>query len=68
MTKNLVSSPILAYLALMWSPKTFVCGFYLFYNPGKNIWQKVKKSSKIKQDFKNLLPNFAFCLRAIAKV
>ena len=37
------------------------------YNPGQNIWHKVKKSSKIGQDFKNLLSNFA-CLTAIVKV
>ena len=34
----------------------FVCSD----NPGQNIWHKVKKSSKIGQDFKNLLSNFAF--------
>ena len=28
-------------------------------NPGQNIWHKVKKSSKIEQDFKDLLSNFA---------
>ena len=33
----------------------FVC----LDNPGQNIWQKLKKSSKIGQDFKNLLSNFA---------
>ena len=33
----------------------FVCSD----NPGQNIWHKVKKSSKIEQDFKNLLSNFA---------
>ena len=37
------------------------------YNPGQNMWQKVKKASKIGQDFKNLF-NFACFLRAIAKV
>ena len=37
-------------------------------NPRQNIWQKVKKSSKIGQDFKNLLPNFECFLRDIAKV
>ena len=37
-------------------------------NPGQNIWQKLKKSSKIGQDFENLLCNFACFLRAIAKV
>ena len=38
------------------------------YNPGQNIWYKVKKSSKIGQDFKNLLFNFACFLTAIVKV
>ena len=42
----------------------FVCSD----NPGQNICQKVKKSSKIGQDFKNLISNFACFLRAIAKV
>ena len=31
----------------------------VIYNPGQNIWHKLKKSSKIGQDFKNLLSNFA---------
>ena len=30
------------------------------YNPGQNIWHKVKKASKIGQNFKNLLSNFTF--------
>ena len=38
------------------------------YNPGQNILRKVKKSSKIGQDFKNLLSKFACFLTAIAKV
>ena len=38
------------------------------YNPGKNIWHKVKKSSKIGQDFKSLSQNFACFLTAIVKV
>ena len=42
----------------------FVCSD----NPGQNIWHKVKKSSKIGQDFKNLLSNFACFLTAIVKV
>ena len=37
-------------------------------NPGQNIWQKLKKFSKIGQDFKNLISNFGCNLRAIAKV
>ena len=37
-------------------------------NAGQNIWHKVKKSSKIGQDFKNLLSNFACFLTAIVKV
>ena len=41
---------------------------FKFYSPGQNIWYKVKKSSKIGQDFKNLLPNFACFLTAIVKV
>ena len=40
----------------------------IFYNPGRNIWRKVKKSSKLGQDFKNLLSNFACFLTAIVKV
>ena len=38
------------------------------YNPGHNISHKVKKSSKIQQDFKNLLSNFTYFLTAIVKV
>ena len=38
------------------------------YNPGQNIWHKVKKSIKIGQDFKNLLSKFAYFLTAIVKV
>ena len=30
------------------------------FNPGQNIWHKVNISSRIEQDFKNLLPNFVF--------
>ena len=26
-----------------------------FYNPSQNIWQKLKKYSKIGQDFKNVI-------------
>ena len=37
-------------------------------NPGQNIWNKVKKFSKIGQDFKNLLSNFACFLTVIVKV
>ena len=46
------------------------CDYKFVYsdNPGQNIWHKVKKSSKIEQDFKNLLSNFAWFLTAIAKV
>ena len=44
--------------------QTFVCSD----NPGQNSWHKVKKSSKIGQDFKNLLSNFACFLTAIVKV
>ena len=39
-----------------------------FCNPGQNIWCKVEKSSKVGQDFKSLLSNFACFLTAIVKV
>ena len=42
--------------------------FFKIYNPAQNMWHKVKKSSKIGQDFKNLLLNFACFLTAIVKV
>ena len=29
-----------------------------FYNPGKNIWKKIKKSSKTGQDKKSLISTF----------
>ena len=45
-----------------------VVWYDLDYNPGKNIWHKVKKSSKIGQDFKNLSSDFACFLTAIVKV
>ena len=35
------------------------------YNPAQNIWHKVKKYSKIGQDFKNVISNFACFLTAI---
>ena len=38
------------------------------YNPPQNIWHKVKKPSKIKQHFKNLLSNFVHFLTAYVKV
>ena len=38
------------------------------YNPGQNIWNKVKKSSKIGQDYKNVTSNFAYFLTAVVKV
>ena len=31
----------------------------VFYNPSQNIWRKVKKYSKIVQDFKNIISKFA---------
>ena len=37
------------------------------YNPGKNIWQKVKESSKFRQDQKTLIAAFAQVLTAIGK-
>ena len=39
-----------------------------YYDPGQNIWHKVEKSSKVGQDFKSLLSNFACFLTAIIKV
>ena len=37
----------------------------VYYNPGQNIWHKVKKYSKIGEDYKNLRPSFVFfdCFR-----
>ena len=40
----------------------------LIYNPGQNIWQKVKKYSKIGQDLKNVIYNFACFLTAVVNV
>ena len=37
-------------------------------NPGKNIWNKVEKSSKIGQDYKNLVSDFAVFMNAIVKI
>ena len=44
--------------------QNFVCSD----NPGQNILNKVKKSSKIGQDYKTLASIFAYILNAIAKV
>ena len=38
------------------------------YNPGQNIWQKVKRYNKIGQGFKNIISNFACLLTAIVHV
>ena len=38
------------------------------YNPGKNIWNKLEKSSKAGQDKKCLISTFACFLTSIAKV
>ena len=38
------------------------------YNTGQNIWQKVKKYSKIGQHLKNVISNFARLLTAIVNV
>ena len=37
-------------------------------NPGQNTWQKVKKYSKIGQNLKNFIYNFACFLTAIVNV
>ena len=41
---------------------------WLNYDPSQNIWHKVKKYSKIGQDFKNLISDFACFLTAIVNV
>ena len=38
------------------------------YNPGQNIWQKLKRYNKIGQDFKNIISNFACFSTAIVNV
>ena len=40
----------------------------IVYNPGQNISQKVKKYSKIGQDLKNVIYNFACFLTAVVNV
>ena len=40
----------------------------MIYNLGKNIWNKVNKFSKIGQECKALVSNFAYFMTAIAKV
>ena len=42
--------------------------YTFFYNPGQNIWHKLKKYIKIGQDFKNVISNFACFLTAIVNV
>ena len=46
------------------SGQNFVCSD----NPGQNIWSKIKKYSKIEQDFQSLISNFACFLTAIVNV
>ena len=38
------------------------------YNPGQNIWHKVKRHNKIGQDFKNIISKFfdSYCQRLIS--
>ena len=38
------------------------------YNPGQNIWNKVKKHSKIAQEKKTMISTFAYFLTIVAKV
>ena len=38
------------------------------YNPGQNLWHKVKRYNKIGQDFKNIVTNFAWFLTAIVNI
>ena len=38
------------------------------YNPSQNMWHKLKKYSKIGQDFKNVISHFACFLTAIINV
>ena len=38
------------------------------YNHGQNMWNKVKNSTKIGQDYKKVIYNFACFLNAIVKV
>ena len=42
--------------------------FKITYNPGQNIWYKVKKYSKIGQAIKNVISIFACFLTAIVNV
>ena len=37
-------------------------------NPGQNIWNKLKKSIKIGQDYTNLISTFALFLNATVKL
>ena len=47
--------------------KTMTAEFNI-YIPGQNIWQKVKKYSKIGQDLKNVIFNFACFLTTVVNV
>ena len=38
------------------------------YNPGQNIWNKIEKSNKIRQEKKGLISTFVCFLTAIAKI
>ena len=51
---------------LYWVSGTF--DKFKIYNPGKNIWNKIEKSSKIGQDKKSLISTFACFLTVTAKL
>ena len=38
------------------------------YNPGQNIWEKVKRYNKIGEGFKNIISNFVCFLTAVVIV
>ena len=53
---------------LKWTGLSYDQKFVCSDNPRQNIWHKVEKCSKVGQDFKSLLSNFACFLRAIVKL
>ena len=40
----------------------------IIYNPGQNIWNKVKKSCKTEENCKKLIPNFGRFLALLSKL
>ena len=61
-------SPLPSNIFFLWFFKASLNFQVASFNPGQNIWHKVKRYYKTGQDFKNIISNFACFLTAIANV